>query len=482
MAEALKEKTAKGLFWGGLSNGIQQLLSLLFGIVLARILDENDYGMVGMLAIFIAIANTLQESGFTVALANKKEVTHEDYNAVFWCSIFIGTGMYALLFFCAPWIAHFYEKPELTSLSRFLFLGFLIASTSTAHNAILFRNLMVKQKAISQIIALSISGIVGIALTLNGMAYWGLAIQSVTYIAVVTACFWLFSPWRPTFSFNFSPIKRMFSFSSKILITNFFTQFNNNLFTTLLGKFYSTADVGFYSQATKWNTMGYSLIWGMINGVAQPILSKVSDEPARQLNVFRKMLRFTAFLSFPAMLGLALIAKEFILIAVTDKWLPSVPILQLLCVWGAFFPIGMLYTNLIISKNKSNIYMWNTISLGLLQLIVMLIVYPFGIYTMIIFFVSINICWLFVWHYFVWRYLRFSLWQAFLDILPYALTAGACIIVTYYLTKGIDNIYLLLVSKIIIAAGLYTLLMWATNSVIFKETITYLLKKKNGHQ
>lgn len=482
MAEALKEKTAKGLFWGGLSNGIQQLLSLLFGIVLARILDENDYGMVGMLAIFIAIANTLQESGFTVALANKKEVTHEDYNAVFWCSIFIGTGMYALLFFCAPWIAHFYENPELTSLSRFLFLGFLIASTGTAHNAILFRNLMVKQKAISQIIALSISGIVGIALALNGMAYWGLAIQSVTYIAVVTACFWLFSPWRPTFSFNFSPIKRMFSFSSKILITNFFTQFNNNLFTTLLGKFYSTADVGFYSQATKWNTMGYSLIWGMINGVAQPILSKVSDEPARQLNVFRKMLRFTAFLSFPAMLGLALIAKEFILIAVTDKWLPSVPILQLLCVWGAFFPIGMLYTNLIISKSKSNIYMWNTISLGLLQLIVMLIVYPFGIYTMIIFFVSIHIGWLFVWHYFVWRYLRFSLWQALLDILPYALTAGACIIVTYYLTKGIDNIYLLLVSKIIIAAGLYTLLMWATNSVIFKETITYLLKKKNGHQ
>lgn len=134
---SLKEKTAKGLFWGGFSNGAQQLLNLGFGIVLARLLDASDYGMIGMLAIFSAIAGTLQESGFTVALANKQKVSHEDYNAVFWFSTLTGVGIYILLFFCAPFIADFYNNPDLTPLARYVFLGFLISSTATAHNAYL---------------------------------------------------------------------------------------------------------------------------------------------------------------------------------------------------------------------------------------------------------------------------------------------------------------------------------------------------------
>ncbi len=155
---SLKEKTAKGLFWGGFSNGAQQLLNLGFGIVLARLLDASDYGMIGMLAIFSAIAGTLQESGFTGALANKQKVSHEDYNAVFWFSTLTGVGIYILLFFCAPFIADFYNNPDLTPLARYVFLGFLISSTSTAHNAYLFRNLRVKQKTMAQLPHLLLSG------------------------------------------------------------------------------------------------------------------------------------------------------------------------------------------------------------------------------------------------------------------------------------------------------------------------------------
>ena len=139
MAEqSLKEKTAKGLFWGGFSNGIQQLLNLLFGIIITRMLDSTDYGMIGMLAIFTAVANSIQESGFTAALANKQTFRHEDYNAVFWFSFLMGASLYLLLFFCAPFIAAFYKTPQLIPLSRFLFLGFLISSCGTAHNAVLF--------------------------------------------------------------------------------------------------------------------------------------------------------------------------------------------------------------------------------------------------------------------------------------------------------------------------------------------------------
>ena len=163
MAEqTLKEKTAKGLFWGGLSNGVQQVLNLVFGLMLARILDASDYGMVGMLAIFSAIASTIQESGFTAALTNQKEIRHEDYNAVFWFSTLTGVLFYLILFFCAPLIAQFYDKPELIGLSRIVFLSFLFGGFGIASNAYMFKMLMVKEKAKIDIISLICSGTIGV--------------------------------------------------------------------------------------------------------------------------------------------------------------------------------------------------------------------------------------------------------------------------------------------------------------------------------
>lgn len=475
MAEqSLKEKTAKGLFWGGLSNGMQQLLNLFFGIFLARILDAEDYGMVGMLSIFSLIAGSLQESGFTAALANKREISHKDYNAVFWFSTGLSACLYIILFFCAPLIARFYNVPELTALARYSFLGFFVASLGIAHSAYLFRNLMVKQKALALNIGLIASGTVGVTMAYMGFAYWGIATQSIVYVGTINICYWYFSPWRPTLSFNLRPLKGMIAFSSKLLVTNIFNHINNNILTVILGKFYSEEEVGYFTQANKWNYMGYSLVAGMVNSVAQPVLSGLSDDRERQQRVFRKMLRFTAFVSFPAMLGLSLIAPELITITITDKWLSSASILQILCIGGAFIPIANLYSNLIISKGKSNIYMWNTISLGIVQLIAMLLLYPYGIHTMMTVYVAVNICWLLVWHYFVWREIRFSLLMALKDVLPFAVIATGVMVATYYITLGFTNLYLLMAGKIIVAFILYTVTLWLSRSVTFKESLHYI--------
>ena len=475
MAEqSLKDKTAKGLFWGGLSNGLLQFLNLFFGVFLARILTPADYGMIGMLTIFSLIAGSLQESGFIAALANKKEVVHKDYNAVFWFSTGLSFCLYIILFFCAPLIADFYHVPELTALSRYSFLGFFIASLGTAQSAFLFRNLMVKQKAMSSVIALIFYGIVGVLLASLGFAYWGIATQNLVYVATVTVCYWCFSSWRPTFHLDFTPLKGMLSFSSKLLLTNIFGHINNNLFSVILGKFYSETEVGYFGQANKWNMMGHSLITGMVNGVAQPVLAQVSDDKERQSRVFRKMLRFTAFISFPAMFGLSLVAPELITIAITDKWAASAEILRLLCISGAFIPIITLYSNLLISKGKSNVYMWNTICLGMTQLLVMLLLYPYGIHTMVLVYVLINIVWLLVWHYFVWREIRLRLFQALKDIMPFAVISGGIMIATYYITLFMQNIYLLFVSKVIIASSLYMIIMWCSGSITFKESMQYV--------
>lgn len=477
MSESLKEKTAKGLLWGGISNGVQQLLNLFFGIFLARLLTPDDYGMVGMLTIFSLIAGTIQESGFIPALINKKDIKHEDYNAVFWFSILTSLCLYTLLFFCAPLIARFFNQPELTSLARYSFLGFFISSTGVAHSAYFYKNLMVKQRAILNITALILSGTIGITMAYNGFSYWGIATQNIAYISTVMIGYWFYSPWRPTFQLDFTPLRKMIAFSSKMLATNIFNHLNNNIFSIILGKFYSEREVGYYNQANKWNYMGHSLISGMIHGVAQPVLTQVTNDKERQLRVFRKMMRFTAFISFPAMFGLSLIAPELITIAITDKWMGSAQILRLLCISGAFIPITGLCSNLVISKGKSNIYMWNAIALGLLQLLVMCTIYPYGIQAMIITYISINIAWLLVWYYFVRREIRYRFVHLMIDIVPFLLIAGGVMVVTYFLTLKISNIHLLFISKIIIAALLYILIMWMSGAKTFKESIQYLNNK-----
>ena len=220
--------------------------------------------------------------------------------------------------------------------------------------------------------------------------------------------------------------------------------------------------------------MGHSLITGMVNGVAQPVLAQVSDDKERQSRVFRKMLRFTAFISFPAMFGLSLVAPELITIAITDKWAASAETLLHHELKNSHIPTITLYSNLLISKGKSNVYMWNTICLGMTQLLVMLLLYPYGIHTMVLVYVLINIVWLLVWHYFVWREIRLRLFQALKDIMPFAVISGGIMIATYYITLFMQNIYLLFVSKVIIASSLYMIIMWCSGSITFKESMQYV--------
>ena len=269
----------------------------------------------------------------------------------------------------------------------------------------------------------------------------------------------------------------MIGFSSKLLFTNIFIHLNNNIFSIVLGRYYTENEVGQYNQANKWNYMGHSLISGMVGSVALPMFSQISDDTERQRRAFRKMLRFTSFISFPAMFGLALIAPEMITIMITDKWLPSALILQVLAIGGAFLPIVSLYSNLLMSKGKSDIYLWNTVVLGLLQLALILLLYPYGIAMMIKAYVALNVLWLLVWHYFLFKEIRLPLIHALKDIGAFAVIAFFVMLATWYVTKAIENIYILITAKILVASLLYVMVMWLSRSVTFKECLGYLLKK-----
>lgn len=395
----LKEKTARGLLWGGLSSGVQQVLNLVFGIFLARMLTPADYGMVGMLSVFTVIATALQESGFTAALVNKKEIRHEDYNAVFWFSLLISSGIYLILFVCAPLIANFYYKPELTDLARYAFLGFVLSGMGTAHSAWLFKNLMVKQRAMAQVAALAVSGCVGVTMAYNGFSYWSIATQNMVYMGIVTALYWHFSPWRPTLNINLTPLKEMLGFSSRLLVTNMFSHVNYNLFSIILGRYYTPKDVGYYDQAYKWSSMGGLFILGMINSVAQPVLAEVAHDRKRQRRVFRKLMTFTIIVSFTLMSAIGLLADKLVIFFLTDKWADTIPLLQLLCISGAFVPITNLYQQLLISRGQSDFYMWGVMAEGILILICLLLASPYGVGTMLKAYVCLYIGYVGVWHW-----------------------------------------------------------------------------------
>ena len=461
-----------------MSNGVQQLLNLLFGIFLARLLTPADYGMVGMLTVFSALASILQEGGFISALTNRKKTEHKDYNAVFWFSLLMGTSLYTLLYICAPLIADFYQQPQLTSLARLSFLSFLISSTNVAPRAFLFKQLRTKENAIISFCSLTISGIIGIVLAYKGFAYWGIAIQTIAFTTGTTILSYYFSGWKPSLHIDFTPIKEMIGYSSKLIVTHTFQIINNNLFSILLGKFYNEKEVGYFNQANKWSTMGYTTINGMLTSVAQPVLSTLSDDKERQLNALRKMLRFTAFVSFPAMFGLSFTSQELIVLAVTDKWLPSANIMQILCIGGAFIPFSGLFSQLMLSRGHSSIYMWNTIALSLSQLFGAYLLYPYGITPMLYAFISINMGWTFVWLHFIQKEIKLSLPNFLKDISPYLLLSIACIFACSFITEPIENVGLRLIGKISIVGLFYIAILWKANSTILQESIHFIFKKK----
>lgn len=466
----LKEKTAQGLLWGGLNSGIQQLVGLAFGIILGRLLSPSDYGMMAMISIFSLVATALQDSGFRTALTNIEHPKDEDYNSVFWFNIIMASSLYVILFLAAPLIGEYYHTPRVVPLCRYAFLSIVIASFGTAQSAYLFKHLRAKQQAEAGALAVILSSLTGVGMAFAGMAYWSLATQGLVYVGINTLLQWHFSPWRPSIhGITFAPVRRMFRFSCKILATTIMTHVNNNVLNILLGHYFTPRDTGNYNQAYQWNTKCYSLVQSMVAQVAQPVLVSLNGEEGRQKDVFRKMMRFTAFITFPLLFGFGLVAKEFIVIAIGEKWLASAQLIQILCISGATMPLSTLFSNMIISKGRSGTFFWCTFTLGLVQIATMVLIWPMGIRSMVIAYTILNTSWLLVWLFFVRRLIGYGYWMFFCDVMPFALAAAGVMGVAYIATMPLSNLIALLISRFIIAVVLYYVVMKIARVKILAE-------------
>lgn len=475
--DKLKDKTAKGIAWGALNNGSTQVLNLLFGIVLARHLSESDYGIVALLAIITALAGCLQAAGFSQALANMKPPSRRDYSAVFWFNVIAGFSMYVVLFFAAPLIAWFFELPVLVDVSRLLFLTIPASALGIVPNAQLWIELRNRELAITSIVALIVSGCVGVYLALHGYGYWSLAWQQLTFISLSSCMKWCFTRWCPLLPIDLRPIRGMLRFSSKMLATNMLNVISQNVLTFIFGKLLPIGTVGQWNQANKWNTMGSSFITGTMQQVAQPVLTSADTEAGRQERVFRKMLRFTAFVSFPLMLGLALVAHDFIVLTIGWKWEPCVPLLQMLCIGGAFLPLHTLYQNFIISRGRSDLYLRCVSLMIVLQVLLTLCLSPWGITVMVAAFSALNVTFTAFWHGALRRIRPLRTIDALLDTMPFLLVALSVMAATYALTSWADSMILRLCLRVPIAAMLYFIAMKLLHAKTLEECIDFVRKK-----
>ena len=341
-----------------------------------------------------------------------------------------------------------------------------------------------------QMASVTISSIAGVCLAYAGLAYWGLAAMSLVYVASVTTFAWYFSPWRPTLHIDLRPAWQMFGFSSKLLVNSLAFQLNNNAFGVLLNRFFPGGYIaGIYDNARKWDDRAIATIGGMVQGVAQPVLRESLSLHSPQgegcqaheglVPVFRKLLRFTCFVSFPCLLGLALIAEDFIVLLLGEKWHASANLLSMLCFYGAFSPVVTLYSNLVISRGRSTINM----TIGLVNCalvwggIILLHVLGYELIPIVIFYVVLNIAWLFVWQACARSLIGLRWRDAFKDIAPFFVFAFAVMAIAYFTTHTLPISWFRMALRMFIAAALYVGSLWVARAKILQESIDYIFKR-----
>lgn len=357
MSESLKHKTVKGVGWSFADNISSSGVSFLVGLVLARLLTPAEYGIMAMIAIFIAISNSIIDSGFSNALIRKTDIKRIDYNTVFFFNLVVGVILYVLLYFCAPSISSFFNEPILIPVTRVIGLVLIINSLGIIQRTIMVREIDFRTQTKISLIASLSSGGIGIVMAFYGYGVWSLVGQQVSRQLLNTVFLWLYSAWRPVCEFSTDSFKCLFGFGSKLLLSGLLDTLYKNIYYIVIGRFYSSAQLGQYTRAEQFNTIFSSNLTSVVQRVSYPVLSSIQDEPERLREAYRRVIKTTMLISFACMLGLAAVAKPLILLLIGEKWLVSVSYLQIICFAGMLYPLHAINLNILQVKGRSDLFL-----------------------------------------------------------------------------------------------------------------------------
>ena len=455
MVENLRKKTVSGVFWSAIERFSLQGVMFIINIIMARLLLPSDYGIIGMLAVFLLISQTFIDGGFTNALIQRKDRTEIAFSPVFYFNIFVAFLFYILIFVSAPLIADFYNMPDLRDVARIISLSLIISSLSAIHKTKLTIDIDFKTQSKISLTAALISGVIGIWMAYENFGVWALVTQTLVNSILQTGLYYLFSHWFPLRIFSWVSFRILFSFGSKLLVSSLIHTVYYNLYSIVIGKKFSAADLGYYTRAEQFAVFPSSNVNSIISRVTFPILSGIQDDDVRLAFAYRKYIRLASFIIFPLMIGLAVLAKPLITLLLTEKWLGIVVLLQILCLDWMLDHLSIINLNLLYVKGRSDWALRLEVIKKTIATIILFASIPFGI---------VGMCWGRVLYSVIATYLNsyytksligLSLGTQIKDILPSLMIAILMGIIVHGSTMLLSNAILQLLVGFIVGVGCY---------------------------
>jgi teichuronic acid exporter len=480
--ENMKNKVLSGLFWKIMENGGVQGVQFVVSIVLARLLSPDEYGIISLILIFITIANVFVQSGFNTALIQKREADELDFSSVFYLSMGVAGILYLVLFLAAPAIAGFYAEPELSPVLRVLSLVLFFGAFTSIQTAMVSRQMQFRKLFFSSLGAVIISGILGIVSAALGAGVWALVIQQLSYQLMSGVILWFTVRWRPKLLFSLERVKVLFSFGWKLLCSSLIDTVYNNVYGLIIGKIYNSEMLAYYDKGNQFPQLLVNNINGAIQSVMLPALSTSQDEPEQMKSMVRRSVTISSFIVVPMMVGLAAVAEPMISLLLTDKWLPCVPFLRLMCLSYAFWPIHTANLQAINAMGRSDVFLKLEIIKKVVGVAALAVSIPFGVYVMVALKPVVSLISTFINAYPNQKLLDYRLKEQWSDILPSFLLSAVMGIAVYSIQFiGMGSLATLCL-QILAGVAIYVLLAWFFKLEVFRYLLATVKELAKGRK
>ncbi len=448
MTESLKNKTINGTFWSAADAFLGQGVTFIVGIVLARLLSPAEYGLIGIVLIFTTILGGVVDSGFSTALIRKQDITQADYNTMFITNMTMSLWVYLLLWFASPSIASFFERQELTSITRITGLILIFQAASITQVTILTKAIDFKTKTKASLVAAIISGIIGISMAYMGYGAWALVGQQLSNKLLFSVCLWILIHWHPTAVFSRNSFNYMWGFGWKMMLSGLLNNIWNQLYLVVVGKCYSPATLGQYSRSKQYAQLFSENFTSIIQRVTYPVLAKVQDDRERTVSAYRRIIKSSMFITAISMISLAAVADPFIYCLIGPQWHEAATYLPLICISMSLYPLHAINLNMLQVQGRSDIFLYLEIIKKIISIGPLLLGIFVSIYWMLIGSVITGMLSFFLNSYYPGKHLKYSSWQQLRDIAPSYVIAAIIAFSVYFLKELPINNYLILCVQI----------------------------------
>lgn len=456
MAEqSLKDKTVKGTFWSAADAFLGQGVTFIVGIMLARILSPAEYGLIGIVMIFTIVLSGLVDNGFSTALIRKNNATDEDYNTMFITNMAMSLLVYALLWFGAPVIAHFFERPELVSITRVTGLMLIFQATSITQVTILTKRIDFKTKTKASVVAAVISGIVGVTMAYMGYGVWALVAQKLSNTLLYSVGLWILNRWWPNGTFSRDSFHYMWGFGWKMMVSGFLNNIWNQLYQLVVGKFYNPATLGQYSRSKEYANILSANLTSIVDRVTYPVLSEVQDDQERMISAYRRIIKTSMFVTVVCMFSLGAVAEPFIYCLIGPQWHEAATYLPLICISMSMYPLHAINLNMLKVQGRSDIFLILEIVKKVIAIGPICLGIFVNVYWMLMGTIITGIISFFLNSYYTGKRLNYSSWKQLRDIAPSYLIASIMALTVFFLKYLMLNNFVILAIQILVGTALF---------------------------